>query len=100
MSMFEEKHPGNCYKLNQYDGYENDSECAFSGFMPEGDLCAQSGGTAAGQRQQMQHDFRDAGAIMDCPVLVGPIQHKGRQVHADEVSIEKMNLQKMRQQNR
>ncbi len=73
MSILEKTHARDSHKLNQYDGYENDSECAFLGFVPEGDLCAQSSGTATGQCQQMQYDFRDAGAIMDRPVFVGTI---------------------------
>ena len=96
MSMFKKTRTGNGHKLKQYDYRKNDSECAFFGFVPECDLCEQSGTAATGQCQQMQHDFRNAGVIMDRPVLVESVRHKGRQIDADEVGIKKTNLQKMR----
>lgn len=100
MSVFEKKHTSNCHELDQYNHYENDSECAFLGFVPEGDLCAQSGAAAAGQRQQMQYDFWDARVIVDRPVFVEAVHYKSHQVDSDEVGIKKTNLQKVRQQKR
>ena len=37
----------------------------------------------------MQHDFGNAGAIRDCPALVGAIRQKGRQIDTDEIGIKK-----------
>lgn len=50
MSVLKKKRSGGRHKLNQYNRYENDSKCAFSGFVPEGDLFEQSGRTAASRK--------------------------------------------------
>ena len=37
--VLKKKHSGGNHKLHQYSRYEDDSECAFFGFVPESDLC-------------------------------------------------------------
>jgi hypothetical protein len=98
MGVFKKKYGGNGDNLQEYDCYENGSEYAFSGFVAECYLRKECGGTSTSQRQQMQHNFRDAGVAVHRSLLVGAVHHKGRQIDADKVGIEKMDLQKIRQQ--
>ena len=100
MGVFKKKYGSSGDHLQEYDCDENGSEYAFSGFVAECYLRKECGGTSTRQRQQMQHDFRDAGTIIDRLLLVESVHHKGRQIDADEIGIKEANFQKMRQQKR